>query len=206
MLKMQTTQNVNNSALTKILPGILVIGGFPSSSYNSIELFSPAAPEEGSCHQEDYPRGMDDGPTANFVAGQLVACYDYSCEKYNDNSWTKIADTRSPRQYHSSAQHGDRILLIGGEYSSSTEWISTNGGEPQIGPFVVRHGYLHCTIQVSSDLIVVTGGFNTYDYVTEYQLTGDATETVMTSLINGRSSHACGVYQEAGGQQVRISW
>ena len=78
---------------------------------------------------------MYGGPTANFVAGQLVACYEDSCEKYddNDNSWTKIADTRSPRQYHSSAQHEDRILLIGGRYSSSTEWISTNGGEPQIG-------------------------------------------------------------------------
>ena len=151
---------------------------------------------------------MGTGPTANFVAGQLVACYFDSCEKYNDNdnSWTKIADTRSPRQYHCSAQHEDRILLIGGEYSSSTEWISTNGGESQIGPWIVRHGYDHCTIQVSSDLIVVTGGVKTYDYVTEYQLTGDATETVMTSLINGRYDHACGVYREANGQQVRISW
>ena len=155
---------------------------------------------------------MDTGPTANFVAGQLVACYFDSCEKYNDNdnSWTKIADTRSPRQYHSSAQHEDRILLIGGEYSSSTEWISTDGGESQVGPWIVRHGEDHCTIQVSSDLIVVTGGVDTgyeaLDYVTEYQLTGEATETVMTSLITGRMNHACGVYQEAGGQQVRISW
>ena len=143
------------------------------------------------------------GPTANFVAGQLVACYDNSCEKYNDNdnSWTKIADTRSGRRYHSSAQHEDQILLIGGRDSSSTEWISTDGGESQVGPWVVRHGEDHCTIQVSSDLIVVTGGVDTLDYVTEYQLTGDATETVMTSLINGRDRHACGVYQEAGGQR-----
>ena len=147
-------------------------------------------------------------PTANFVAGQLVACYEDSCERYNDddNIRTKIADTRSRRYSHSSAQHEDRILLIGGEDSRSTEWISTNGGEPQVGPWIVRHGEGHCTIQVSSDLIVVTGGSGTYDYVTEYQLTGDATETVMTSLINGRDRHACGVYQEADGQQVRISW
>ena len=151
---------------------------------------------------------MDWGPTANFVAGQLVACFENSCEKYNeiDNSWTKIADTRSRRIYHSSAQHEDRILLIGGQYSSSTEWIPINGGESQIGPWVVRHGQSHCTIQVSSDLIVVTGGRNTWDYVTEYQLTGDATETVMTSLITGRRYRACGVYREADGQQVRISW
>ena len=151
---------------------------------------------------------MDDGPTANFVAGQLVACYEDSCERYNDddNSWTKIADTRSRRYSHSSAQHEDRILLIGGEDSRSTEWISTNGGESQAGPWLVRHGWDHCTIQVSSDLIVVTGGWKTLDYVTEYQLTGDATETVMTSLINGRRYHACGGYRETGGQQVKISW
>jgi len=150
---------------------------------------------------------MNGGPTANFVAGQLVACSENSCEKYddNDNSWTQIADTRFTRWWHSSAQHEDRILLIGGQDSrGSTEWIPTDGGESQIGPWVVRHGYSHCTIQVSSDLIVVTGGANTFDYVTEYQLTGDSTETVMTSLINGRVHHACGVYREAGGQQVLL--
>ena len=83
--------------------------------------------------------------------------------------------------------------------------LPTPRGESQIGPWIVRHGAAHCTIQVSSDLIVVTGGYETNDYVTEYQLTGDATETVMTSLINGRRYHACGVYRQADGQQVRIS-
>ena len=87
---------------------------------------------------------MYSGPTANFVAGQLVACYENSCEKYNDNdkSWTKIADTKSRREYHSSAQHGDRILLIGGgdldgamvlsmSYSPGTGlWLSPVRGDP----------------------------------------------------------------------------
>ena len=51
---------------------------------------------------------------------------------------------------------------------------------------------------------MVTGGEYTFDYVTEYKLTNDATETVMTPMINGRSGHACAVYREAGGQQVNI--
>ena len=51
---------------------------------------------------------------------------------------------------------------------------------------------------------MVTGGESTFDYVTEYQLTNDATETVMTPLTNGRSGHACAGYREAGGQQVNI--
>ena len=37
-------------------------------------------------------------------------------------------------------------------------------------------GDLPCTVQVSSDLIVVTGGEYTYDYVTEYQLIGDVVD------------------------------
>ena len=216
MLKMKTTQNTINSQLTKSSPGILVIGGtsspFPSSSAaNSVELWTPAAPEE-SCTLPHYPRDMDYGPTVNFVAKQLVACNDDSCEKYDDNNgWTKIADTRDRRLFHSSAQHEDRILLIGGLSSgglssNSTEWIPADGGDSQIGPWVVRHGRDHCTIQVSSDLIVVTGGVDADDYVTEYQLNGNATETEMTALITGRRRHACGVYREAGGQQVRISW
>ena len=60
-------------------------------------------------------------------------------------------------------------------------------------------------MQVSSDLIVVIGGVDTWDFVTEYQLAGDVIGTVLSSLISGREEHACGVYQEAGGQQVRLT-
>ena len=74
------------------------------------------------------------------------------------------------------------------------------------GPFDVRHGSDHGTIQLSSDLILVTGGDYAEDLVTSYQLTGDGDETSLTSLNHGRSVHACGVYQDAGGQQVRRLW
>ena len=152
------------------------------------------------------------GPTANFVGGQLVACYYDTCERYDNatGEWTKIADTSSTRFKHSSAQIENQILLIGGTPPNFTEWIPANGGPSVKGPLdIIRHGEDHCTIQVSSDLIVVTGGtvcLDTLDYVTEYKLNGNVTETEMTSLINGRRLHACGVYREADGQQVRISW
>ena len=61
----------------------------------------------------------------------------------------------------------------------------------------------------NSNRIVVTGGRRgnsedfTYDNVAEYQLTGDFTETALTPMRQGRVGHACGVYQEEGGQQVR---
>ena len=105
--------------------------------------------------------------------------------------------------YYTSAVREERILLIGGRHSRSTEWISVDGSPSQPGPFDVRHGRLHCTIQLSSELILLTGGSGTYDRVTSYQLSGNGDETPLTPLNQGRLAHACGVYQDAGGQQVR---
>ena len=91
-------------------PGILVIGGdFPTSARKSVELWSPAE----SCVLEDYPRGMDI-PTANLVAGELVACYDYTCDIYDNGEWNHLVDTRATRRYHSTAVNDDQLLLIGG--------------------------------------------------------------------------------------------
>ena len=147
---------------------------------------------------------MDWGPTANLVSGQLVACSVDSCEIYNGGGeWTHLVDTSSSRRLHSSAVKDDRILLIGGDGSNSTEWISVDGSPSQPGPFHVRHGEDPCTIQVSSDLVLVTGGYDTFDLVTSYQLTSNGDETPLTPMNQGRYSHACGVYQDAGGQQVR---
>ena len=87
--------------------------------------------------------------------------------------------------------------------SAPTEWISMDGSLSQSGPFDVRHGSDHCTIQLSSDLIVVTGGEDTGKLVTSYHLTGNGDETPLTPMNQRRDSHACGVYQDAGGQQVR---
>ena len=72
----------------------------------------------------DYSREMEHGPTVNLVSGQLVACYDDSCDIYNNGKWNHLVDTGSTRYYHSSAVTEDKILLIGGEYSRSAEWIS----------------------------------------------------------------------------------
>ena len=88
------------------------------------------------------------------------------------------------------------------EYTNTTEWIPVDGSAPHQGPFTVRHGYGHCTIQISADVIVVTGGSYTYHYVTEYQLE-DGRATILTSLQQPRYAHACGVYQDTSGNQVK---
>ena len=46
-----------------------------------------------------------------------------------------------------------------------------DGSAAYPGPFKVRHGPRHCTIQLNRNIIVVTGGRNTGDLVTQYHLT-----------------------------------
>ena len=62
----------------------------------------------------------------------------------------------------------------------------------------LKHRDDHCTVQLSADLIVVTGGEGTGDYVTS-----NGNETPLTPMGQGRGAHACGVYQDASGHQLR---
>merc|ERR1712243_77668 len=96
--------------------GILVIGGHSESAEQSVEFWSPSNPEEGSCQLNDYPRYTGEGPTANLVSGQLVACNKDSCEifngkqvehKYKGSKWGRLTSTRSRRREQSSAVIGD---------------------------------------------------------------------------------------------------
>ena len=192
---------------SRLSPGILVIGGYFFSSSGSatpsVEFWFPSNPEEGSCELDDYPREVYNGPTVHLVSGQLVACYEESCEIHNGGGeWNHLVATRSRRRYHSSAVNQNRLLLIGGAASRSTEWIPVDGSPSQPGPFYVRHGYAHCTLQLSADTIVVTGGDDTWQYVTSYKLTANEDKTPLTPMKRGRMGHACGVFQDAGGQQV----
>ena len=189
-----------NSAQQKNIPGILVMGGDTSYAFRSVEFWS----EQGGCILSDYPRGLNQAPTTNFVSNRLVTCGLRTCDIYKEGSWEQLQSTTASltrRIHHSSAKTADAVLLIGGSYSNTTEWIPMDGSAAHQGPFIVKHGESHCTVQISDDTIVVTGGFRTEDYVTQYQLT-DGTETPLTSLGQPRRGHACGVYQDLSGQQV----
>ena len=54
---------------------------------------------------------------------------------------------------------------------------------------------------LSDNIIVVTGGWDTGDFVTLYHL-ADGAVTSLTGLGQPRDDHACGVYQDADDQQV----
>ena len=82
----------------KIPPGLLLLGSWsPPSTYRSVEFWSPAVVEGGSCVLDDFPTDVDYGPTANFVAGHLVACQRSACYFFEGM-------TRSSRMLRSSAE------------------------------------------------------------------------------------------------------
>ena len=151
---------------------------------------------------------MEEGPTVNLVSGNLVACYDDTCDIYREGYWQNLQHMTVQRRYHSSATTEDAVLLIGGvpdwdEQEGTTEWIPVDGSPARPGPFTVRHGSRHCTIQLSDGNIVVTGGLGSGSeaYVTKYHLV-HGTETPLSSLKQPRYAHACGAYQDADDQQV----
>merc|ERR1711971_94092 len=195
--------------------GILILGGAHTSNYQSVEFWSAFDPALGSCVLDDYPREMEHGPTVNLVSDgdgtlRLVACNADTCEIFEDGaspsisgSWQYLQNTTVRRGLHSSATRKDAVLLIGGYHSNSTEWIPVDGSPAQPGPFTVRHGRNHCTMQISDNTIVVTGGRYTKDIVTQYHL-DDGNETSLTPLGQPRSDHVCGVYQDLDGQQILL--
>ena len=153
---------------------------------------------------------MGYGPTASLVGNKIIACKDKSCDVYQEGVWEHLQDTIVSREFHSAVAVQGKVLLIGGSGSDgSTEFIPVDGSVASPGPFTVRHEEFHCTMKISEEVIVVTGGRNTEDLVTEYRLT-DGRETALTPLTEGREAHACGVYKDADGQQVsgevQTSW
>ena len=143
---------------------------------------------------------MEYGPTMNFISGQLVACYTKSCDVYRGGNWEHLVDLDPGRDGSSSVQHNDRILLVAGYGRRDSVWVPLDGSLTEPGP-IIRHGEWHCTIQVSNDIFIVTGGRQTDERVTEYNLS--AGTEIQLNNIEKRSDHACGAYQDANGQQVR---
>ena len=80
-----------------------------------------------------------------------------------------------------------------------------DGSAARPGPFTVMNGYRACTIQINEDVIVVTGGAYTEDFVTKYRL-DNGKETPLPPLVQPRYDHACAVYEDKHGDKVKKKW
>ena len=213
--------------------GILATGiKYQPTQFWSVE--NPGA----TCTLTSLPWRYDLEHTLNVVSGQLVACevqyrlHCYYCSTYVQGNWTELASEcnwsdSTKRSTLTSAVYDGRLLLIREQdpifidnddyyYNTTTTWIPLDGSPPQQVPFHKRRGYHHCTIQVSPDTIVVTGGTdddypgesgsypgngNVEIFVTEYKLT-DGTWSFVPKLPKPLWKHACGSYRDQDGHRV----
>ena len=172
-----------------------MVGGYGAET--SAEVWAPP-PEETHCNLPSLPSNMWDGLTADTVEGRVLACYNDSCLELTGSGWEARSSTLHNRSFHTSAVTSEGLLLLGGLDSPlTTELLPADGG-PSRESFPLQPGRQdHCSIQVSADTIVLTGGLYTESLVTElYGLGtgGEVTSRELPSLLHPRYIHICGAY------------
>jgi hypothetical protein len=147
---------------------------------------------------------MWDGVTVDLVEGRVLACYSASCLELTGSGWEAGPSTLHNRTFHTSAVTAEGLLLVGGVDSPLTTELLPLAGGPSREGFPLQPGRKdHCSIQLSADTIVLTGGLDTESLVTEYSglgTGGEVTTRELPALLNPRYIHVCGVYTVDGTQ------
>merc|ERR1711971_1289235 len=148
----------------------LLVGGW--SSPNSSEVLS--LEQELTCSLPPLPAEMS-GHTVDVVDGKVVACLEYLCYQLVGDSWVFLSANLFARAGHTSSVTDQGLLLVGG-WSNPFNLAAYNA-------------------EVSASTIVMTGGLDTEDLVTEVSGIGGAVSFKnLSSLTTGRWDHACGMY------------
>ena len=172
--------------------GLLIVGGL-----------SEVAPElwslEDSCLLRQFGGEGKIFSTLDTVEETVISCLAETCEKFEGGSWVPLANTVKRRTEHTSAVFNSQILLFGGSADpSSTEWIPLDGSQPHNG-FALSPGRKnHCSIQPSSNIVILTGGSDTAGQTVTEVTIPDGTPRNLPGLISSRQYHACGSYQHQG--------
>ena len=140
----------------------------------------------------------------DIVGDKIITCSEKSCKKLTkgtspvENIWEEASTIVQNRQFHTSAVHDGKILLVGGSSSPTTaEWIHLDGSPPSPGFSLSQDWSKHCSVQVSSE-VFLTGGTSTVKLTLPL-----GTEEKLTSFANEREHHACGFYTTQDGPRVR---
>ena len=145
--------------------------------------------------------------TVDKVGEAVVACLDSACDRLTATGWQQLAELQPARVGHTSAVHGDRMLLVGGDARpATTEWVSSSLVEAGFDISPARTG--HCSVHVTSHVILSGGDVSPpiaipdlIATVVQYSLL-DGTEQVLPSLNHFRKNHACGVYTSEGREVI----
>ena len=134
-------------------------GGTPLTVFHMAKVMQSAQLPQFSHHNQNVYRILMHFASSDFSP---ITCYMNSCDLLSPNlGWEEwMASTLHSRRFHSSSVTNQGILLIGGDDSPETSELlpwGTNQSIPSISlppPGRSRH----CTIQISQDVIILTGG------------------------------------------------
>ena len=134
-------------------------GGTPLIVFHMAKVMQSAQLPQFSHHNQNVYRILMHFASSDFSP---ITCYMNSCDLLSPNlGWEEwMASTLHSRRFHSSSVTNQGILLIGGDDSPETSELlpwGTNQSIPSISlppPGRSRH----CTIQISQDVIILTGG------------------------------------------------
>jgi len=175
--------------------GLLLAGG---NSINSAQIWTK---DSGSCVLPPL-LATESGHTVDSVSGSLVDCHGTTCNQLTpEEGWEEVVRLLEPRLGHTSAViSDDLLLLLGGQDSSdTTELVDVAKGETTAS-FTLQPGrQFHCSVQLTSDTVVLTGGLGTETLVTEFSNLGQTEPSVkeLPGLQDGRRAHACGSFTVA---------
>jgi hypothetical protein len=196
-------------ALSLLLPlaasasGLLVVGSRPGGAASRSAEVWALPPEENHCTRPDIPFNRIQS-TEDTEQGRIITCYRDSCLELTGSGWEAGPSTLHERQAHTSAVTAEGLLLAGGYTSPTTTELLPAGGGPSRESFSLQPGRKeHCSIQLSADTIVLTGGWGTESLVNEHSglgTGGEVTTRELPALLTPRHYHACGVYTVGGAQ------
>ena len=180
-----TSSDSWKTAKFTLLPkvGIIVVGG--QGSTTSVEFWTPVLPDS-TCSLPTLPRSMSSQPTVSWIWGAVLACGGGSCLRLESSGWVEGPGLREIRNYHTSATTSRGLLLIGGSTSPGTTELLVEGLSSVADFSPGQNWRYHCSIQIDSSTIVLTGGSDTpYSQVREYTgLSGTSvTSTALPSLL-----------------------
>ena len=175
--------------------GLLLAGG---NSINPAQFWTK---DSGSCALPPL-LSSDSGHTVDLVSNTLVDCHGRRCNQLTpQNGWEEVVVLVEPRLGHTSAVlDDDLLLLVGGRDSpETTEMVDLAKGKSMISFSVQPGRRFHCSTQLTSDTIVLTGGLGTETIVSEISNLREPEPSLkdLPSLQQGRHAHACGSYEVA---------
>ena len=165
------------------------------------------------------------GHTINWIDNtELVACTSLGVDSVGSSKCVQFSNGElknqiqlQGRSFHTSAVIGNYVLLEGG-YDldrsstnitySSTIYVDAKGNDTFEGPPMTRGRAMHCSVQVDSSTIVLTGGVSSninesISSVVQYSqvaVGNSPTSTKLPDLNRARANHACGCFKLPNGK------